>query len=403
MNRLLRLPTLAETIVLFFLVSFQPFRLCAQDTLEDLPGWKLQASLTIGSYDSPGYVLSGISDLAVDRQGRIFVLERTEAYASVYSKEGEFIRRLGRRGDGPGEFQMPFRMGFLGDSLWITDGRHHRVTFFGPDLEVMGSIPARSPLTPGLPPSAPSAILRDGTLAFQGTWTSTLMRDGRLPTLPVFLLPKDGDSVDTLAVLDYRKVYVLVEARGIVRPDQNPFAPKDEWAVSRDGVNLVLLQQYPDSIRITRISNGTARKEMSLPYGGTPLERSRIREWAEAHSARVGGNDLALAREYYDALLSIIGYPSRAPVVDAVLVENSGAVWLRLWEVPRRSAARTWIVLSPVLQPVGRVTLPPRTDLLDVQCHEILAATYDELDVPFVVRYSMVPAREWCDSLRLRH
>lgn len=45
-------------------------------------------------------------------------------------EDGRVLRTLGRQGAGPGDSRAAARLGFLGDTLWVSDGGLRRVTMF---------------------------------------------------------------------------------------------------------------------------------------------------------------------------------------------------------------------------------------------------------------------------------
>ena len=61
------------------------------------------------------YVFASIDALAHGPDGNIYVLDRGACCVKVYSPVGEFIRRISREGNGPGEITMAFSMAVLGD------------------------------------------------------------------------------------------------------------------------------------------------------------------------------------------------------------------------------------------------------------------------------------------------
>jgi hypothetical protein len=80
----------------------------------------------------PECAISLITDLAVDAEGRYFVADgwqRRGVY--IFSREGKFIRELGRRGQGPGEYQTPvsIAVGAQGD-IWVADFVGNRISVY---------------------------------------------------------------------------------------------------------------------------------------------------------------------------------------------------------------------------------------------------------------------------------
>ena len=56
-----------------------------------------------------------------------------------YSRDGEYIRDLGRLGGGPGEFQRPFDIGFSDDGrVIVRDQAQRRVHIFSPEGDLLG-------------------------------------------------------------------------------------------------------------------------------------------------------------------------------------------------------------------------------------------------------------------------
>ncbi len=92
---------------------------------------RLQAvrELVINPDDANWAVISP-ADLAVDARGRIYVLVNTDQTIRVFASNGTPIRRLGRKGSGPGEFSAASFLFVARDSLWVTEVTSSRVTSF---------------------------------------------------------------------------------------------------------------------------------------------------------------------------------------------------------------------------------------------------------------------------------
>lgn len=72
--------------------------------------------------------------VVADRAGRTYVLTRDPAIVR-FTREGAQDESYGRRGGGPGEFQMPVALGAKGDTLWVMDWGKQALVQFGPDLK----------------------------------------------------------------------------------------------------------------------------------------------------------------------------------------------------------------------------------------------------------------------------
>jgi len=70
--------------------------------------FSLEEELSIGVKEGRvEYMFSGLTEIAVDEDERIYVLDSRAFEVKVFDKEGDYIGSIGRKGQGPGEFQGP--------------------------------------------------------------------------------------------------------------------------------------------------------------------------------------------------------------------------------------------------------------------------------------------------------
>lgn len=98
------------------------------------------------------YVFGDIRDACVMEDGTILVLDSYDNSIMVYDPRGNFLRKTGGQGEGPGEYGSPFGMVALEDGrILVSDAMLSRVTFLDPDLTV-------SEIVGGFIPWAPERI-----------------------------------------------------------------------------------------------------------------------------------------------------------------------------------------------------------------------------------------------------
>jgi hypothetical protein len=113
--------------------------------------------IRIGSADDPLIGFSRIRRVRLSDKGDVYVLDASAREVRVFSSEGERLRVIGGPGEGPGEFSLPADMGLLGDTLWVADGGRRRLTWFGPNGDVLLTMPAQEFSSIGrVPSSTPS-------------------------------------------------------------------------------------------------------------------------------------------------------------------------------------------------------------------------------------------------------
>ena len=134
-------------IILFFLfVSVPPVPVAAQSKkLADLYRTgrvRLTPEVTIDSSALPeDFLLRIVSDLAIDHMGNIYVLDQLACDIKKFDRTGKFLGLIGRKGQGPGEFQSPTTMSVVGDKIIIYDSGNMRLSCLGLDGSFIKNIP----------------------------------------------------------------------------------------------------------------------------------------------------------------------------------------------------------------------------------------------------------------------
>lgn len=160
-------------VVLCLLFGTLAAPLDAQDSVVVIPdapacatcSLTVSAVVELGDREGPGIVAQLNAPLA---QARVVRSDDGDYYIpghlgdgtlSRFSPEGVFLEAIGRRGEGPGEFQLPVLMGGSSDGLTILDPSSARVTTIrGDDVE-----------TTSLPFMARTwAVLQDGRHVYNG-------------------------------------------------------------------------------------------------------------------------------------------------------------------------------------------------------------------------------------------
>ena len=103
-------------------------------------GWRLATDPTLTIGDESGdlnYMFEGVSQAFRLDDGTIVVVDRLASQISLFDPAGVFIRDLGGRGEGPGEFQILHYVWARGDTVWASDGLLSRVSVFDRNGDVL--------------------------------------------------------------------------------------------------------------------------------------------------------------------------------------------------------------------------------------------------------------------------
>lgn len=87
------------------------------------------------------YIFSEISSMAVDDNGTIYILDRKEANVKIFDKEGNFIKTIGKKGQGPGEMTYPYQIFITSrGEIMVDDSPSYSLLFFSKEGEFLKSI-----------------------------------------------------------------------------------------------------------------------------------------------------------------------------------------------------------------------------------------------------------------------
>ena len=95
-----------------------------------------------GEEDEKSSFYRGV-DLAVDDTENIYILDKGNCRVQKYDLRGNYLRSFGRKGQGPGEFLSPTTICLLNGKLLAYDIDQSRISIFGQQGELMGSLPLR--------------------------------------------------------------------------------------------------------------------------------------------------------------------------------------------------------------------------------------------------------------------
>ena len=72
-------------------------------------GWRFDRLFALGGADEgpESFFRMSVWRVGADARGNLFILDAEDARVVVFDEDGQFVRSMGGRGGGPGEFQMP--------------------------------------------------------------------------------------------------------------------------------------------------------------------------------------------------------------------------------------------------------------------------------------------------------
>ncbi|MCJ7583130.1 MAG: 6-bladed beta-propeller, partial [Candidatus Aminicenantes bacterium] len=100
----------------------------------------LEEELSIGLIEGPDeYMLNRPFDVRAADDGTIFVLDWGDVNINAYDKEGTYLRTIGQKGQGPGDFGFLLYMALSSDGrIYIMNPVNRQVAIFSMSGEYLG-------------------------------------------------------------------------------------------------------------------------------------------------------------------------------------------------------------------------------------------------------------------------
>jgi hypothetical protein len=82
----------------------------------------------------------GVSSIVCDNDGNIYICDYKANNIKKFNASGKHLKTIGRKGQGPGEFNMPFEIAVTDDRLIVWDLGNRRLCVLAPDGEFIKSV-----------------------------------------------------------------------------------------------------------------------------------------------------------------------------------------------------------------------------------------------------------------------
>lgn len=398
----------------------------ADSHAEALPHLVLVEELRIGSVDSPDTRFAAITGVDMDRNGNVYVFEPQAAHIRVYDPVGRLVRVIGRRGEGPGEFDGSPRFSVLGDTVWAFEVFSRRLTLFDRDGTLLTanriegfSIQLQEPGSVGW--VLPRWMREDGLLVGEMLLYTGARESGDWPVartdtlaLPRVLFTATGDVVDTVG-------FYPRPPRSPGREVQWVEVGSTRYTVPRPPALEPLTTSLVDGRIVVEHSAASAAEAPAFVVTRLSLAADTI--WSRRFTYRPRRYDEALldslawasvrrpggfvrlvqgvavpnpvrpdSMAAFEAVRSALKFPEYQPPVQRVEVFPGVEVWLM-----RESddGPERWLVLGEDGAARGTVEVPAGIDRVWWSRGDtVWAAVKDELDVPWLLRLRITPRDE---------
>lgn len=301
----------------------------------------------------------------------------------MFDASGTLVRRMGREGQGPGEFTYPAWIGLRGDTLRVWDMVQGRLTLF----DTTGAL-----IRTEQPVRDLGSFLRvagqfaDGSLLLVGAETPAWRKGAFRDSVLLVRVDMAAGTRDTLARVPGDEQFGSRSADGRGFEESTlPFGRR--LAVATNG-DRVYVGTGDTSAILSSADGGRWTAAASIPGPPRRVTRQDIDDhWERLITVGARANSGPTRAEGMQ-------YPGEYPPYTSLVPADNGDLWVGIPSRPSQwTEAAQWMVFAPDGALRGTVRVPGRSRLLQVGDGWILAVDTDENDQETIVRYPLAAPR----------
>jgi hypothetical protein len=195
--------------------------------------FSIKEELSIGvAKGNEEYMFSQARDIAVDEEEKIYILDMKECHIKVFNKNGEYLKTIGKEGQGPGEMRLPGALVITPQQeILVNDSSARKLHFFTLDGKFLRAV------------SQTKMFLFSSPKADQkGNIVAGYMIAGQEV---IYELKKFDPQL--------KELFTIFSTRILKYPYLNPFFPRCYWEVTKEN-NITW--GFPDKYELNVLNPG---------------------------------------------------------------------------------------------------------------------------------------------------
>lgn len=318
-------------------------------------------------------------------RGGIVIANGGSAQLKLFDASGRFVREVGGRGQGPGEFESMGGVWILpGDTILVTDGRLRRLVFFDSALKHVRTVRMITPQDRRDPGVVDLGAGRTLLATSSNVMTTPPSAEPYYFTQDLYIYDLDGKAarrIGTFGASEHFAQTTKPENGGVAYWDRT-FGRRT--TIRATGNEIVIgdgttweLRRFSQSGALNTILRST-----QAPPAVTRADRAAVRA---ADLEGVKTEDRAVEERRLDEM----PYPERFPAFQRFETDPVGRTWVKRYPKPG-DRAESWSVISADGRYLAEITLPPRVHLRSVGVNWVACTATDADDVERVQLYAIV-------------
>lgn len=277
-----------------------------------------EKDLSISSEDEEGnIVLYDPRQYLVDSDENIYISESSDQVIKVFSPDGEYIKTIGAKGDGPGEFQSIGYLGFTPEgSFVVLDIQARRTNLFDASGLFLKSFTWQNFISRAF-------LFKNNSYIYQENVYGENRQDRKLF---VSEIDYDGDEIRSYGEFTLAQVKTVREGNSGVSMGI-PHSPESIFAgdQNRGWFYHCLNNQY-----IIEVYDNTGKifRKIDRPYEPVPFTDKERKEY----QARYENNVNERFNEMFKKLIKEMELPKVKSITTRMLVDDESYLWLQTYE-----------------------------------------------------------------------
>lgn len=299
-------------------------------------------------------MFSRVDGVAFDRSDNLYVLDGGAGRVMVYDRGGRFVRQVGRKGGGPGEFMIPLGIAVQGDgTLAVADLGHRAYALFAADGRYLRSVPFTEPWAPLAVNGRMAAHPRGGVVATVRGAPPVSMAGAQRGTstqaTPILWQPF-GAGAKAVPLFDAPVEFTVRSEGSSARQGQRTnfratlprFTPSLSWDLLPGG-GMVVSHTPGYTLKVLDAGGRVARyvqkpmRVRRVTERDRERERERMREvLASGEGTRTisvgagsgGRRSQGMSRDQIEQMVSEMRFGEVIPEIQGLRVDGAGRIWV---------------------------------------------------------------------------
>jgi hypothetical protein len=290
---------------------------------------RFEEEVTFGAEESGPGAIYKPGQFAIDGQNRVLIFESGDGVIKVFGEDGRFLKTVGRKGQGPGEFVQAYFLGFCPDGrLLVADFQNRRTSFFGPEGDFLNSYQWTKSI------SIPLLVLEDSYVVQEGLFEAGRSR--------LFVKTYDfaGTEVRSWGEFRYTETKSLVRGEAAITVS----VPHSPSSVLTGDPTLRRIYHCLNDAYLIEVYDADGRiiRKIDRPYELLPVTEADRADYL----ARTGGSPQV--KEIYKDM----PWPKVKTVTDRMICDDRGFLWVATNETKLEAGLK--LTAYDVFDPEGR-------------------------------------------------